>query len=275
MSLLEVDDLTVTYAGAGAPSVRDLSLRVEPGETLGLVGESGCGKSTTVHALLRLLPAGTSVAGRVRFQDRDLLGLPRRDLRGIRWRDVALVPQSAMNSLDPVRTVESQFVEVIRIHRRCSRKHARGLARDALAEVGIDPARGSSYPHQFSGGMRQRAMIAMATILQPSLLIADEPTTGLDVVVQDQVLGALETVQRRHGLAVVLVTHDLGVVAELCDRIVVMREGRMVETGTVEDVILRPRDEYTARLIAAVEHRDNDHDRAGALVPADGRRTGR
>ncbi|NED96380.1 ABC transporter ATP-binding protein [Phytoactinopolyspora alkaliphila] len=272
-SLLEVANLTVRFArGDGGAAVSDVSLSVHEGETLGVVGESGCGKTTTARAVLRLLPRGTAVSGSVRFGGRDLLGMPKRELRRLRWHELALVPQSAMNSLDPVRTVESQFIEIIRVHVRCSRREARRTVHAALADVGIDPDRGSSYPHQFSGGMRQRALIAMATVLRPRLLIADEPTTGLDVIVQDQVLRTLEQVQQRHGLAVLLVTHDLGVVAEMCDRIAVIRQGEIVEVGTVSEVILNPQHEYTARLIAAAGHhaQTTAEERAVALASTPG-----
>jgi ABC-type glutathione transport system ATPase component len=252
--LLSVQGLTVDYAGAGAlRAVDDVSFDVQPGEVVGLIGESGSGKTTIARAILRLLPSNASVSGEIRFDDIDLRALPARGLRPLRWKRLAFVPQSAMNSLDPVRKVGRQLADVIRAHESVSRADAWARARAALASVGIDPGRADDYPHQFSGGMRQRALIAMSTILKPQLLIADEPTTGLDVVVQDQVLGELQRVCRTEGIAAVFVTHDLGVAAEMCSRLVVMRHGRAVEAGSVEDVLLRPHHDYTQELLESAQ----------------------
>lgn len=255
--LLTVQDLTVDF-GSPARSVRavdGVSFDLRPGETVGLIGESGSGKSTIVRAVLRLLPEGTRVTGQIRFGDVALLEASEKMLRPMRWKAMAFVPQSAMNSLDPVRQVGRQIVDVIRAHEKVSSRDAWERARVALASVGIDPSRATDYPHQFSGGMRQRALIAMSTILKPKLLIADEPTTGLDVVVQDQVLGELQRVCREQTIATIFVTHDLGVAAEMCTHLVVMCRGVAVESGRVEDVLVRPQHSYTQALLHSTRAR--------------------
>jgi peptide/nickel transport system ATP-binding protein len=255
--LLDVHDLTVDFATAGhtVRAVDGVSFDLQPGEAIGLIGESGSGKSTIVRAILRLLAPSATVSGQITFGGTDLLAEPERSLRRLRWKHIAFVPQSAMNSLDPVHQVGRQLVDVIRTHEHVSRGQAWERAREALASVGIEPGRAADYPHQFSGGMRQRALIAMSTILSPRLLIADEPTTGLDVVVQDQVLGELERVCRQRGIAVVFVTHDLGVAAEMCSRLVVMQHGQAVEAGSSQDVLLHPRHPYTQALLDSTGRR--------------------
>lgn len=250
-ALLEVNDLSVRFRSApDRLAVDEAAFTLDSGETLAIVGESGSGKTTTVRAILRLLTAPADVTGAATFDGADLLTMSRRRLQALRWTDIALVPQSAMNSLDPVRTVQSQFGEIVRMHTKASRRVVKAQVAEALARVGIDPSRGAAFPHQLSGGQRQRAMIALASVLHPRLLVADEPTTGLDVLVQDQVLASLEAVVRQQGLAAVLVTHDLGVAAEFCDRLVVMKDGRIVEAGLTEAVIGDPQHDYSQSLIA-------------------------
>ncbi|MEQ7010260.1 ABC transporter ATP-binding protein [Actinopolymorpha sp. B17G11] len=249
--LLDVRDLTVDFVTTDG-SVRaldTLSLTLERGETVGLIGESGSGKTTAGKAILQLLPSSAQTTGSVRFQGQDLATARPADLRRLRWHELAFVPQAAMNSLDPVHRVDRQLMEVLRTHTSMSRRQAATAAREALEGVGINADRASDYPHQFSGGMRQRALIAMATMLKPALLIADEPTTGLDVVVQDRILQVLETTKRELGLGLLLITHDLGVAAELCDRVYVLREGQTVEAGAVRKVFGRPEHPYTRELL--------------------------
>jgi oligopeptide/dipeptide ABC transporter ATP-binding protein len=250
---LSVRNLTVDFimeGGAPARALEDVRFEVGRGEMLGLVGESGCGKSTTLMALMRLLPAtGRIVSGEALFEGRDLWRLPEREMRAVRWGQIAMVFQGAMNALNPVEPVGSQIGEAIRLHETVDGSAVETRVDELLDRVGIARSRKRDYPHQFSGGMRQRVMIAMALACRPSLLLADEPTTALDVMVQAQVLELLKTIRRDLGLAVILVTHDLGVVAEACDRVAVMYGGRVAETGTTEAVFNHPAHPYTQRLL--------------------------
>jgi len=235
-----------------AHALEDVSFDVAPGETLGLVGESGCGKTTTMLSLLRLLPAaGRITAGQVLFDGTDLLMLSEREMRRYRWKEMAMVFQSAMNALNPVYTIGHQIREAILLHEAIDRAAADKRVEALLDLVGIARSRKEQYPHQYSGGMRQRAMIAMALACQPRLLFADEPTTALDVMVQAQVLELLKNIQKELGLALVLVTHDLGVVAEACDSVAVMYAGKVVEYGPADRVYNAPQHPYTQRLLEA------------------------
>jgi peptide/nickel transport system ATP-binding protein len=256
--VLEIEDLHVWFRSGGPGGGRSenhvlqgVDLSIRPGERVGLVGESGCGKTTTILAALGLLPSSATVAGQVRVGGRDLLAGGERAFLPHRWTDLAMVFQGAMNAFNPVRTVGSQIAEVLRLHRSMSRHQAAARVVELLGLVGIDPARATSYPHELSGGMRQRAMIAMALACQPKALLADEPTTALDVVVQDQILSLLTSLCDRLGLALILVTHDLGVVAQTCDRAAVMLDGRIVEHGTVQELYRAPRHPYTRQLFEA------------------------
>lgn len=255
--LLAIDGLSVDFrlATSVVHAVQDVSLNVHAGETLAVVGESGSGKSATALSVLRLNPSPPCVytAGEIRFDGRDLLKLSERELGKVRGRDIAMVFQDPMTCLDPLQRVGSQVAEVLRLHTGMSRADAAEAALAALDEVGIpDPAaRYRQYPHELSGGLRQRVMIATALVARPRVLIADEPTTALDVTVQRQILDLLVTLQHRHDMAVVLITHDLAVVAETADRVAVMNQGRVVETGDVLDVFDRPADPYTRTLLAA------------------------
>ncbi|WP_255945808.1 ATP-binding cassette domain-containing protein [Streptomyces odontomachi] len=236
-------------------AVRGVDLRVAAGETVAVVGESGSGKTATALSVLRLNPEPPCAypGGEIRFDGRDLLTLSEPELCRIRGRDISMVFQDPMTSLDPLQRVGTQVAEVLRHHRGVSRAQARKTALAALAEVGIpEPERRyRQYPHELSGGLRQRVMIATALVTRPRVLIADEPTTALDVTVQRQILDLLLDLQRRHGMAIVLITHDLGVVAETADHVVVMHHGRVVESGTALDVFDHPADDYTRRLLAA------------------------
>src|SRR5437764_14811678 len=251
--LLEVKNLQThfrTRAGL-VRAVDGVSFRLDPGELLGLVGESGCGKSVTALSLLRLVaPPGRIVGGEVLFEGRDLLKLSESEMRAIRGDDIAMIFQDPMTSLNPVYTVGEQIAEALRLHRKLSRKQAKAAAIEAMREVSIpDPARRvDDYPHQLSGGMRQRVMIAMALACDPKLLIADEPTTALDVTIQAQILELLNGLRKTRELAVLLITHDLGVVAEVADRVAVMYTGKIVEESPVDELLSRPNNPYTEAL---------------------------
>jgi peptide/nickel transport system ATP-binding protein/oligopeptide transport system ATP-binding protein len=236
-------------------AVDDVSFYLDRGELLGLVGESGCGKSITALSIMRLIaPPGKIVGGQISFDDKNLLKLSDREMRAIRGDDIAMIFQDPMTSLNPVFTVGEQIAEALRLHRKLSRKAAREAAIEAMREVSIpDPARRiNDYPHQLSGGMRQRVMIAMALACDPKLLIADEPTTALDVTIQAQILELLNELRKNRELAVLLITHDLGVVAEVADRVAVMYTGRIVEESPVEELFARPRHPYTEGLLRSV-----------------------
>ncbi|WP_199239840.1 MULTISPECIES: ABC transporter ATP-binding protein [Kribbella] len=239
--LLQVRDLAVTYQSShgAAPALHGLDLSLAPGSTVGLIGQSGSGKTTAGKAILGLLPRNAAVTGSVTFDGTDLLTTPERARRRIRWEQLALVPQAAMNSLDPVLRIDDQIAEVVRAHCNVDRRTAIRMAHQALERVGIHPDRASSYPHQFSGGMRQRALIAMATVLEPRVLIADEPTTGLDVIVQDRILELLVQARDTFGLSLLVITHDLGVANELCDEVIILERGRVLAAGSPRNV-LRP-----------------------------------
>jgi len=256
-ALLEIEDLRVEFRldTGTVTAVDGVSLHVGEGETLAVVGESGSGKTATALSVLRLNPEPPCVyaGGRIRLDGRDVLGMSAAQLRRVRGNEVAMVFQDPMTSLNPLKRVGAQIAEVVRRHQGAGRAQAREAALAALGEAGIpDPRRrAGQYPHQLSGGLRQRVMIAMALVGRPRVLIADEPTTALDVTVQAQILDLLVDLQRRHGMAIVLITHDLGVVAEVADRVVVMRHGRIVETGDVLDVFERPGQDYTRELLRA------------------------
>ena len=259
MALLDVKDLRTYFATeAGvARAVDGVSFTVEKGEVLGIVGESGCGKSVTSLSIMRLVPEppGEIVAGSsVRFAGRELLELDEAGMRGVRGDDIAMIFQEPMMSLNPVYAVGEQIAETVRVHRRVNRAEARARAVEMLRLVGIpEPAeRADDYPHQLSGGQRQRVMIAIALACEPELLIADEPTTALDVTIQAQILDLLASLRARLGMAILLITHDLGVVAEVCDRVVVMYAGQIVEEGRVADMFRDPRHPYTQGLMQAM-----------------------
>ncbi|MEV7393322.1 ABC transporter ATP-binding protein [Streptomyces sp. NPDC091215] len=257
--LLQVAGLDVDFDGR--PAVRGVDLTLRRGEVLGLVGESGSGKSATALAVLGLLPGNAAAHGSVRLEGTELLGLPERELTRIRGRRVSMVFQDPLSAFTPVYRIGDQIAEAVRAHQDVSREQAAGRAVELLDLVGIpEPAlRARSFPHEFSGGMRQRAMIAMAMANDPDLILADEPTTALDVTIQAQVLDVLRTAQRETGAAVLLVSHDLGVIAGMADRVAVMRDGRVVEQGAVDDVFRRPREPYTRELLAAVPRLDATH----------------
>jgi peptide/nickel transport system ATP-binding protein len=242
-------------ASGDIPAVDGIDFTIHTGESVGMVGESGCGKSATALSIMGLLPkpAGRVAAGSIRFAGRELLTLAPSEMRALRGNEIAMVFQEPMTSLNPVFTVGSQIAEAVRIHRHSTRREAWAHAVRMLELVEIpDPAeRANDYPHQLSGGMRQRVMIAMALCCDPRLLIADEPTTALDVTIQAQVLELIDSLRARLGMALLLITHDLGVVAERCDRILVMYAGRIIESGPVREVLAAPCHPYTRGLLAS------------------------
>ncbi len=260
MALLDVRNLTVEYhTEAGIfRAVEDLTFQLEAGHTLGLVGESGCGKTTAMLALMRLLPeAGRIVDGEVLYGGKDLLRISVQELRDIRWHRISMIFQGAMNALNPTRTIGSQIAEAMQIHNLGSRKDVQAEISRLLDLVGIAPQRASQYPHEYSGGMRQRAMIAMALACKPDLVIADEPTTALDVMVQAQILDLLQNLQHEMDISVIFVTHDLGVVAELCDDVMVMYGGWLAEHASADTIFNHPMHPYTQRLMGAFPDIDN------------------
>jgi peptide/nickel transport system ATP-binding protein len=254
VTLLDVRALHVEYGSQAGPvpAVRGIDLQVGEGEVLGLAGESGCGKSTIAHAILRLLPKGAEVSGEVLLDGEDVLEMSFGRLRAARWDEASIVFQGAMHALNPVRRVGDQIVEAIRIHEpSLPERRAADRVVELVERVGLPGRRARDFPHELSGGQRQRLMIAMALACGPRLLIADEPTTALDVMVQAQVLDLLKSLKEEFGLSLLFITHDLSVLAEVCDRIAVMYAGRIVEEGATESVFERPAHPYTQALSAA------------------------
>ncbi len=259
MALLEIEDLQVRFASEQGDlnAVNGLSFSVAAGETLAIVGESGSGKSVTAMSVLRLLKSPPArISGRALFKERDLFAFPEAEMRRIRGNKISMIFQEPMSSLNPVMAVGAQIAESVRLHQGVSRAQARARALDLLARVGI-PAperRMREYPHQLSGGMRQRVMIAIALACNPELLIADEPTTALDVTVQAQILDLMRALKAELGSAIILISHDLGVVAEIADRIIIMYAGRIVEQGTMRRILTAPMHPYTKGLLGAIPH---------------------
>ena len=254
--LLEIKNLTVHFESFDATvhAVENLNLSLRHGETLGLVGETGAGKTTTVKSVMRILPEPPAkiVSGEILFDGLDLLKLPIKEMRKIRGKQISMIFQDPMTSLNPVMTVAEQIAEVIRLHEKCSKKEAHKKACDMLELVGIRPERGSDYPHQFSGGMKQRVVIAMALACNPRFLIADEPTTALDVTIQAQVLELMKKLKAQYQTAMVMITHDLGIVAEICDYVAIMYAGEIVEYGTREHIFNHTGHPYTKGLFACI-----------------------
>ena len=275
--LLEVRDLrTHFFTREGVVRAVDgVSLSVERGRTLGLVGESGCGKSVTALSIIGLIPQPPAriVGGEVLFDGRDLTTLPERELEDVRGQRIAMIFQDPMTSLNPTLTIETQLVETIRRHTDVSRREARRRAVELLDEVGIPKpeARIGDYPHRLSGGMRQRVMIAIALSCEPDLLIADEPTTALDVTVQAQVLDLLDELRREHDMAMIVITHDMGVIAEVADEVAVMYAGQIVEQASATELFARPEHPYTEALLGALPQLEDDASRAGRLTAIPGR----
>ncbi|MEN3943041.1 ABC transporter ATP-binding protein [Prosthecobacter sp. SYSU 5D2] len=262
-SILEVRDLVTAFdTDAGRMTAVDgISFDVPKGKTLGIVGESGCGKSVTAFSITRLLPQphGKVLGGSIRFEGKDLLNLPLEEMQKVRGNEISMIFQEPMTALNPVQTVGRQLAEAILLHTDCSKSEVLSRSVDMMKKVRIPApeARLGEYPHQLSGGMRQRIMIAMALINKPKLLIADEPTTALDVTVQAQILELIADLQKEMGMSVVLITHDLGVIAEVCDEVAVMYAGRIVERANVFDLFAHPRHAYTQGLLQSIPRLDS------------------
>jgi oligopeptide/dipeptide ABC transporter ATP-binding protein len=272
-ALLQVRELSVRIAtgSAAVHAVREVSFDLAKGETLGLVGESGCGKTTTARSLVRLLPpGGRIVGGTIEFAGQSILTLPESQMRALRGGEIGFIFQNPSTSLTPVFTIGRQIAEPLRLHRGMNRRQAYQEAGDLLARVGIPNPRErlGSYPHQLSGGMQQRVMIAIALSCRPRLLIADEPTTALDVTIQAQILELIVALSRESGTAVLLITHNLGIAASMCDRLAVMYAGRVVETGIVDDIFYRPQMPYSWGLLDAIPQVSTE--RGARLVTIDG-----
>jgi oligopeptide/dipeptide ABC transporter ATP-binding protein len=269
--LLEVENLAVEFQTERGMlrAVDGVSLALQAGETLGIVGESGSGKSVTALSIMRLIghPAGRVAGGAIRYDGKNLLGLSESEMRRIRGNRIAMIYQEPMTSLNPVHTVGEQIAEVLRLHKGASNAQAQREAVDLLRAVGIalPEKRAAAYPHELSGGMRQRVMIAMALACNPQILLADEPTTALDVTIQAQILHLVRRLKSERGTAVLLITHDLGVVAETCDRVIVMYAGRVVESGDVISIFENPLHPYTEGLLASIPRVDDARDELNAI----------
>ena len=265
MSLLEIKDLTIQFVtrDSTVEAVNHLDLAIEAGQTLGLVGETGAGKTTTALGILRLIqtPPGKYKSGEIFFEGKDLLKATEEDMRAIRGNDISMIFQDPMTALNPILRVGEQIAEVIHLHEDCSKQEAMDKALKMLETVGIRPERATEYPHQFSGGMKQRVVIAIALACSPKLLIADEPTTALDVTIQAQVLDMMNNLKKQFNTAMLLITHDLGIVAETCDHVAIMYAGEIVEYGTLERVFHNPKHPYTNGLFGAIPTLDKDVDR--------------
>jgi peptide/nickel transport system ATP-binding protein len=270
-NLLEISGLQTQFINDTRiiPAVDGVDIAIRKGETLGIVGESGCGKSVTSLSVMRLLPkTGARVAGgTIRFKDKDLLGLSEKEMRAIRGNEIAMIFQEPMTSLNPVHTIGRQLSEMVMLHRGYTKKQAHEHAIAMLKRVNIPRPEQvvNEYPHQLSGGMRQRVMIAMAMSCDPELLIADEPTTALDVTIQAQILDLMRELKEKQGTSILLITHDLGVVAEMCDRVVVMYAGQVVETADILTLFDNPSHPYTQGLMRSVPKVDEDHDRLDSI----------
>lgn len=263
--MLNVENLVIHYETDEevVEAVNNISFRLKKGEVLGLVGETGAGKTTTALGIMGLLPAkvGHVIQGKIELDGENLFDKSEREMRNIRGKKISMIFQDPMTALNPVKTVGEQIAEVVLLHSHCSKVEALRRAQDMLAMVGIVPERYKDYPHQFSGGMKQRIVIAIALACEPELLIADEPTTALDVTIQAQILDMMRSLQKKQGTSMILITHDLGVVAEMCDHCAVMYAGELVEYGTVEEIFDNPKHPYTKALYQSIPSLDKDVDR--------------
>lgn len=264
-NMLNVENLVIHYETEDevVEAVNNISFQLKKGEVLGLVGETGAGKTTTALGIMGLLPpkVGHVIQGKIELDGENLFDKSEREMRDIRGKKISMIFQDPMTALNPVKTVGEQIAEVVLLHSRCSKVEALKRAQDMLAMVGIVPERYKDYPHQFSGGMKQRIVIAIALACEPELLIADEPTTALDVTIQAQILDMMRSLQKKQGTSMILITHDLGVVAEMCDHCAVMYAGELVEYGTVEEIFDNPKHPYTKALYQSIPSLDKDVDR--------------
>ena len=267
--LLEIKDLVVQYTvdDEVVQAVNGISLTLDTGMTVGLVGETGAGKTTTALGIMGLVPnpPGKIVGGEIRLEGEDLLKKENQEMRKIRGKEIAMIFQDPMTSLNPVITVGDQIREVIELHEKVSKEEAKRKASEMLERVGIPGARYDEYPHQFSGGMKQRVVIAIALACNPKVLIADEPTTALDVTIQAQVLDMIQGLKQQYGTAMILITHDLGVVAEVCDEVAIMYAGRIVEKGTLKEIYTDPKHPYTIGLFQSIPDLDTDSERLNII----------
>ncbi len=262
MALLEIKDLTIHYItdSEDVHAVNNISLTIDEGETLGLVGETGAGKTTTALGILNLIPKppGKILSGEILYKGRDILKLSKGELLNIRGSQISMIFQDPMTALNPVHTVGEQIAEVIELHENCGRSEAMNRAKQMLEKVGISASRAGDYPHQLSGGMKQRVVIAIALACNPALLLADEPTTALDVTIQPQVLDMINELKKEFSTAMMLITHDLGIVAETCDKVAVMYAGEIVEYGNPEQIFEHTAHPYTKGLFASIPRLDAD-----------------
>lgn len=264
MSLLEIKDLTIHFQteDGDVQAVNGISLSIEPGQTLGLVGETGAGKTTTALGILRLVPEpGKILSGSIQYKDQDILKLSEKEVQDLRGNEISMIFQDPMTALNPVMTVGDQIAEVILRHQDCSKTEAQQRMMEMLDKVGISSDRAGDYPHQFSGGMKQRIIIAIALACNPKLLLADEPTTALDVTIQAQVMRMVNELKREFGTSMLLITHDLGIVAESCDIVAIMYAGEIVEYGSLEDIFDHTAHPYTQGLFGSIPRLDMDTDR--------------
>lgn len=260
--ILEIRNLSVEFSvnAKQQRAVRDVSFTLQPGQILGLAGESGSGKTTVGLSILRLLQDnGKITAGEIVFQEQDLLGLTPKQMRQVRWKEISMVFQGAMNAFNPVRRMKVQLTDVLTLRLKMSKKEAMAQARALVAKLGIDEGRIENFPHEFSGGMRQRAMVAMALICNPKLVIADEPTTALDVMTKAQMLELLKELRSEFQVSMIVISHDLPALAEVCDRVAIMNQGELVEIGPVGEVFRSPKHPYTQRLIATTPRLEGEN----------------
>lgn len=271
-SILEIKGLSVSFStyGGRVKAVRDVSLEIGEGECVAIVGESGCGKSVTAKSVMGLIPRGCVEGGEIIFQGKDLLKYTEKQMQGVRGDDISMIFQDPMTSLNPVYTIGNQIVEVILLHTNKTKKEAYERAKELLELVGINEPtkRLKQYPHELSGGMRQRVMIAIALACEPKLLIADEPTTALDVTIQAQILELMQELRKKLGMSIIMITHDLGVVASMCEKIAVMYAGHIVEYGTADEIFYNPSHEYTKGLIKSIPKLNAE--KIERLVPIEG-----
>lgn len=260
-SLLSVQNLSVKYftKKGKVSAVNDVSFEINHGEFVGLSGESGCGKTTVANSLLGILPKGGKiVSGMIKFDKQNILNFSEEEIQNYRWKNVSMIFQGSMNALNPIHRVVKQMTDAILLHEKISKSEAEYRSLDLIEAMGIERSRGFAFPHELSGGMKQRMMIALALVCQPSLVLADEPTTALDVMIQAQILELLKNLREQQNLSLLLITHDLSVIADVCDRVIIMYGGRIMEEGSVKEIFTKPSHPYTQKLISSFPSVDED-----------------